>query len=95
LNSSGRSSKGSSGRARWSLPADSSLSDGLTLSERYAQRLQARGKTSEEILVETISAQRKQKLLEKQKMKNFYAKLSGKLLKASTLKPNTNRQAAT
>ena len=52
--SMGRKSKGSMGRARWSLPSDESLNDGLSVSERYAQRKLAKTKSSEELGLEAL-----------------------------------------
>lgn len=67
------------------------MNDGQSLSERYQQRMLAKGKTSEELLMEDIKAQRIRKQEEKAKVKNFYAKLNGKLVKASTLEASVNK----
>ena len=49
----GRSSSASRGskisRARWSLPSETSLNDGVSLSERYAKHQEDKGKSTEEL----------------------------------------------
>ena len=61
---SGRNSSAS--RARWSLPSETSLNDGVSLAERYAKHRQARpSKTSEELELDTLKKQRAEKQLQK------------------------------
>ena len=77
--SKGRLSKGSSGRARWSLPSDVSLNEGMTMSDHQQDKKSKKGMTSEDLMLDQIKQQRAEKNLLKSKTKTYYAKMSSKL----------------